>query len=359
MKSAEPGRAALPRLGPALAVALAAAVAVAPRPAPAQESGGAQGDRPGWLGVGLQETLVCPRGGGSEAPEPVTPEDCRRAYVAEALVEDGPAHEAGVRPGDTLIAVNGRPLASRRGARALRSLDPGRPVEVLVGRAGGRESLRVTPAPRPPEMGRLTLRTPRSSQAGTLGVSSGVVFRWSRALEGVEAPPGRRTRGDEGALRVDRQGRVYLQGDGELVRLRGVEADHLRALRDSVMRAVRQRLRRLRREGSASAGSPALPSAGGPTLLRAAGAEFRPLDAELSEHFEGADRGLLVLRVLPGTPAHGIGLRPGDVVVEAAGRPTVRPGQLRAALRELSERDSVVVRWIRRGEASAGVLRRP
>ncbi len=358
MRAGRPRRAALPRIGRALTVALAAAMAIAPRPAPAQEAEGARADRPGWLGVGLQETLVCPRGDGTEAPEVVTPDECRRAYVAEALVEGGPAHEAGVQPGDTLIAVNGRPLASRRGARALRSLEPGQPVEVLVGRPGGRESLRVTPAPRPPEMGRLTLRTPRAPQAGTLGVSPGVVLRWSRALEGVQAP-GRRARGDGGALRVDRQGRVYLQGDGELVRLRGVEADHLRALRDSVMRAVRQRLRRLRRAGSASAESPALPFAGGATLLRAAGAEFRPLDAELAEHFEGADRGLLVLRVLPGTPAHGLGLRPGDVVVEAAGRPTVRPGQLRAALRELSDRDSVVVRWIRRGEASTGVLRRP
>lgn len=340
----------------ALALALAAAaLAAAPRAAPAQQEDAGAEDRPGWLGVGLQETLVCP-GSDVEVPEVVTPEDCRRAYVAEAVVEDGPAARAGVHPGDTLVAVNGRPLASRRGARALRSLRPGRPVEVLVGRReGSRESLRVTPAPRPPEMGRLTLRTPLAPEA-TMRVSPGVVLRWSRALQGVEAPEELARGISRPGLRVDRQGRVYLQGDGELVRLRGVEADRIRALRDSVMREMRERLRQ---QAPATPEAPALPLEPASGLLRAAGAEFRTLEPRLAGHFEGVDRGLLVLRILPGTPAHELGLRPGDVVVEAAGRPTHRPAQLRAALQRLAHRDSVVVRWIRSGEEASGALRRP
>ena len=335
----------------------AAALAVAPATGTAQQGEAAE-DRPGWMGVGLQETLVCPRSGG-EVPEVVTPEDCRRVYVAEAVVEGGPAAEAGIRPGDTLVAMNGRPLATPRGTRALRSLRPGRPVEVLLGRAGGRTSVRVTPTPRPPEMGRLTLRTPPApTDAGTTRVAPGVVLRWSRALEGVEAPEAL-ARGVEGVgLRIDRQGRVYLHGDGQLVRLRGVEAERIRTLRDSVMREVRQRLRRLREQAPPVPETP--PALGADRMLvRAAGAEFRTLDPGLAEHFEGVERGLLVLRVIPGTPAHELGLRPGDVVVEAAGRPIHRPAQLRSALRELASRDSVVVRWLRRGEGRSGALHRP
>lgn len=339
------------RVGPLLGLALAAAaLAVGPGPAAGQEE--AAEDRPGWLGVGIQETLVCP-GPEGEVPEVVTPEDCRRVYVAEAVVEGSPAAEAGIRPGDTLVAMNGRPLASARGARALRSLRPGRPVEVLVGRAGGRTPLRVTPAPRPPEMGRLTLRTPLApADAGTTKVAPGTILRWSRALEGVEAPEALAGGVRGVGLRIDRQGRVYLHSDGQLVRLRGVEAERIRALRDSVMREVRERLRRLREQAPPAPG-------GDRALVRAAGAELRVLEPGLSEHFEGVDRGLLVLRVLPGTPAHELGLRPGDVVVEAAGRPIRRPAHLRSALRELASSDSVVVRWMRRGEERSGALRRP
>lgn len=348
----------VPRLRPLVALALAAAaLAGAPGAGAAQQEEAAE-ERPGWLGVGIQETLVCPEQEG-ERPEVVTPEDCRRVYVAEAVVEGAPAGEAGLRPGDTLVAMNGRPLATRRGTRVLRSLRPGRPVEVLVGRESGRTSVRVVPAPRPPEMGPITLRTPLApSDAGTMRVAPGVVLRWARALEGVEAPEVM-ARGVEGVgLRIDRQGRVYLHGDGQLVRLRGVEADRIRSLRDSVMREARQRLRRLR---EASPRAPEAPPALGDDrmVIRAAGAEFRVLERGLAEHFEGVERGLLVLRVLPGTPAHDLGLRSGDVVVEAAGRATHDPAQLRSALRELTSRDSVVVRWIRQGEERSGALRRP
>lgn len=343
--------------------AVASALVLGMASASAQEAdrGAANGPARGWLGVGLQETLVCPGGGDEVPPGAVNPEDCRRAFVAEAVIEDGPADEAGVRPGDTLVALNGRPLASPRGARALRSLRPGRDVELLVGRDDGRTSLRVEPERRPPEAGRLTLHTPLAPAAGTVSVSPGVVLRWSRALGGVEAPEELVRRMSRAALRVDRQGRVYLQGEGEeLVRLQGVEADRIRALRDSVMREVRERIRALRRQRAAAgtAGPDRSHPPGAPTL-RAAGAEFRPLSPGLAEHVEGVEEGLLVLRVVPGTPADDLGLRRGDVVVEAAGRPTVRPGHLRAAFGRFAEADSIVVRWVREGETASGTLRRP
>lgn len=349
------GGGALP-VRPLLAVLAAVSLVLGPAASSAQEADGEAGEPNGWLGIGLQETLVCPEREESEPPQVVSPEDCSRAFVAEAVIEDGPAEEAGVQPGDTLIALNGRPLASRRGGRALRSLRPGRPVELLVGREGGRVSLRVEPAPRPPEVGRVTLHTPLAPAAGTLSVSPGVVLRWSRALGGVERPEEIARRMSRAGLRVDREGHVYLQGEGEeLVRLRGVEADRIRALRDSVMQEVRRRLRHLR---SRRAPEPPLPPPG-PGTLRAAGAEFRPLSPGLAEHFEGVERGLLVLRVVPGTPADDLGLQAGDVVVEAAGEPTVRPAHLHDAFRRLAETDSIVVRWIRDGATASGTLRRP
>lgn len=355
----EPVRGGAPPVRPFLAVLAAVGLVLGPAASSAQEAGGEPAGRNGWLGVGMQETLICPEREEGEPPAVVSPEDCSRAFVAEAVIEDGPAEEAGVQPGDTLIALNGRPLASRRGARALRSLRPGRPVELLVGRDGGRVSLRVEPAPRPPEVGRVTLHTPLAPAAGTLSVSPGVVLRWSRALGGVEGPEEIARRMSRAGLRVDREGHVYLQGEGEeLVRLRGVEADRIRALRDSVMQEVRRRLRHLRSRRAPEA-APPLPPPGAAGTLRAAGAEFRPLSPGLAEHFEGAERGLLVLRVVPGTPADDLGLQAGDVVVEAAGQPTVRPAHLRDAFRRLAEADSIVVRWIRDGAAASGTLHRP
>lgn len=90
--------------------------------------------------------------------------------------------------------------------------------------------------------------------------------------------------------------------------------------------------------------------------LRVAGAEFRELTGDLAEYFDGADQGLLVLRVIRDTPAARLGLRGGDVLVEVEGRICNQIGVLRDAVSRAGLDGSVAVKWIRKGTVHTGSL---
>lgn len=354
-----------------LAAALALAAVLLSPPAAlwaqsAQEEAAAE--RPGWIGVGIQESLDCgARAGEGEAPEAVPlvrARDCRRILVTQAVFEDGPAAEAGMQPGDTLVAVDGQPVAERSGAVALGSLEPGRPVEVLVGREGGRETLRITPEPRPREHGPTPILTPGRPDAPSVFVRPGSLARAAAAAAEGTGPTEIRLRLSDGefsgTLRVDEDGHVYLQSaPHELVRLKGVELrpPEVRAIRDSVLTEARRRLEEIRAERRPRP-PVAPPSPEDAERIRMLGAEFLALTSELAGNLRGVDAGLLVLRVVPGTPAAHLGLRPGDVVVEAGGEPVAGAADLRSPFGGAARGDSVIVRWVRRGEAMRGALRR-
>jgi serine protease Do len=80
------------------------------------------------------------------------------------------------------------------------------------------------------------------------------------------------------------------------------------------------------------------------------------MNSELAEFF-GSDEGLLVVRVLPGTPAHEAGFRAGDVILEGGGVRLTTPRQLanlltRASGRQVElvllrkrERKTLTLRW--------------
>lgn len=288
----------------------------APASGTAQEAA-PEARRGGWIGVGLQEVRDCPRGAdvlrGREA------DGCRRSWLVRAVLRGGPAERAGLEPGDTLLAVDGRPVTPAEGVSAL-GFRPGEPVELVVARDGGRDTMRVIPAPRPPERP-TAVRMRRLPPVPELPDSA----RWAEMAERIEEM-----------------------------------APRLRHIQDSVLARAREHLRRMmEKEGRAGLlrqQREEVLAAGG--LLRTAGAEFRPLTPELAEYFSGAEEGMLVLRVVPGTPAARLGLRPGDVVTEAAGEPVTSPSELRSVFVRYPERDSVVVKWIRKGQEMEAVLRR-
>jgi S1-C subfamily serine protease len=76
---------------------------------------------------------------------------------------------------------------------------------------------------------------------------------------------------------------------------------------------------------------------------------------ELAEYFDGQSEGLLVLRVIPDTPAGRLGLRGGDVVVEVNGRSVPSSADFRREIQE-SRDTGVVVKWIRKGILEEGLL---
>lgn len=98
------------------------------------------------------------------------------------------------------------------------------------------------------------------------------------------------------------------------------------------------------------------PEAPAPSTYRLAGAEFQSLTSELAEYF-AVDTGVLVLRVIPQTPADRLGLRGGDVVVEVDGRATPDVVTFRALIEEgLARGLEPEVKWNRKGREVRGSL---
>lgn len=351
-----------------LALVAAAGVLIAPSALSAQQGGEDEAEE-AWLGVGLRQAVRCetrverqPDGSAERSDD----SGCSSVFVAEAVVDGAPAERAGVRPGDTVVAVNGRALSRASGREEFGSLESGRPAQLLVASPGqGRRSVRVTPGPRPRRVAPEKVRTappagpPRALPREAVGPGP--------------ARPGRPPDGDppDVVMGRDGDGRIVLRWRGDdstrTARLEEM-APRLEAIRDSVFAHARRHIRALRerqrealrrtRDASPDGSRRLFDALRRAESLRAAGAEFRPLSSSLAEYFPGAERGLLIVDVVGGTPADDLGLRPGDVVVEAGEREVASPSDLREALGELPRQDSLVVRWIRKGETSTGVLRK-
>lgn len=96
----------------------------------------------GWLGVGLQPVAV------PDSLRAVAGRDGGMMVVN--LASGGPAAQAGVLPGDILLALDGTPVRRMRALSA--ALGPeqiGRPVSLSLLRAGALQTLAVVVAPRP------------------------------------------------------------------------------------------------------------------------------------------------------------------------------------------------------------------
>jgi C-terminal processing protease CtpA/Prc len=97
------------------------------------------------------------------------------------------------------------------------------------------------------------------------------------------------------------------------------------------------------RELAPAMGGWTLSSSGSPTMLTGfsggiiAGAQVQRVK-ELSDYFD-VDDGLLVLHVIPGTPAERAGLRPGDVIRRADDRTITTPTSLQRALAASDSRE--------------------
>ena len=248
---------------------LAVAIGTAAVPAAAQSWRTAE---PGWIGVdaGL---IVAP--------------GVRPIVVVRQVAEGSPAAEAGLAPGDTLVALDGMP-PSRARLQALRTgLHPGDRLELTVRSGRQPRTLVVRAAPRP------------------IDLDLGGAVRTGGAPWHVGLP-------------------VPFTGDP-------------RAGPPPLL--LRMRERELAREWV----TPYLVG-----LDRVAGARVAPLNPGLAQYF-GTERGLLVIEVAPGTPAAAARLLPGDVLLRVGDVEVDELGVLRRMVAAAPADQVVRVIVVRRG----------
>ena len=157
---------------------LASTLAVAAVPAAAQVV--TVGEARGWIGASFE--MVTTEQGGSR----------RTVVTVTDVIQGGPAAQAGVRPGDVVITVNGLASENQFGGIAVK-LRAGDPVRMVVERDGRRRELQITAAPRPVDM----VVTPQSWSV-TFHADS-MVDRMYRAMDSLRI---RLIRGEDGSLAV-------------------------------------------------------------------------------------------------------------------------------------------------------------
>lgn len=241
--------------------------------------------------------------------------DAEGRISVDDVVPDSPAGRAGLQEGDTIVRWNGQSDAAEAamGAR----LEPGDTVKLRVRRRGERDrDVAVIVAERPRTFARVR------SGDDVIFVDPGAMMRGLR-------------------IHVDSLG---LHADSLQRRLRVMFRDslgpRLRELERIRVELPRVRVREL--EGPGVYGFEI-------GTRSVAGAEFAEINAGLSEYF-GTERGVVVLRVGPETPAARAGLQAGDVVVRANGFQIERVSDLRQAVSRDEDR-TVELDVVRKGQA--------
>ncbi|MGZ8375923.1 MAG: PDZ domain-containing protein [Gemmatirosa sp.] len=94
---------------------------------------------------------------------------------------------------------------------------------------------------------------------------------------------------------------------------------------------------------------------GGPSVV--VGAQVVAADDDLREALRADARGVLVVRVLPGTPAAAAGLKGGDVIVRAGGEPVLTPTALHRMVLRVGDARALSLRVDRSGKEKDVTLR--
>ena len=240
--------------------------------------------------------------------------------VVDQLLPGSPAERAGIRPRDALIAVDGARMGVEHLTSLSEKLQPGRVVRLRV------------------------LRDGRTREVEAVPVRDVCVQVIQLEAEPARGDADRRVTATDGQPRgTGMPHRAPAAPDAPVaarVTWRALKSDGtLQTVQSDVVEGVWQ-------QGAAGHASAA--TAFFLAQRAVAGVEFTELNPELAAYFQGAEHGLLVLRVAPGTPGERTGLQPGDVVVAVGEEPVHGIAQLRAAIAGAS-REPTTISIVRRG----------
>lgn len=251
----------------------------------------------GWLGVTLSKSSR-----DLPSPEGMLTYNCEYPVI-EAVHAGSPAEKGGLLAGDTLLAYNGRDVRADA-VNMTKLLVPKHVVRVRVNRDGRQRELPITIAPRPDEPNIAFVRNlcpPGSGRCEgptfTIEMDTVRMRRNTGAIGGGSAMAsgmgGTSVGGSGGSLGRPGSGRIFVS-------------------------------------------SPVPPAMPVDAMLRGtgmaiiAGAQLSLVDDEFAQNM-GIEPGVLVLRVLPGTPLAEVGVRPTDVIRAVNGVPVREMQQLHRA----------------------------
>lgn len=296
------------------------------------------------------------------------------AVVVRDIVPDAPADRAGLRIGDRILRVDGEPATTEAITELGRTMDAGDTIRLRV-QSGDREhSVEIVAEPRPTALVRLR---PDGNvvalRADTLEHTIRAYLDSAR-LNMVRGPRILIERSDSIiTMRVGDEPTVILRDslDGRVRRFT-VAGDSSRTWfeldddppSDSVLAVFRGRMDRARKRvdavhwtldsilstpGDRPVAQVLLRRTTGLGQRAVAGAELSEMNDGLAAYFQVGE-GLLVLRVMPGTPAARAGLEAGDVVVRAAGEPVRSIDDLRFAVAAHRENGPIELEIVRAGD---------
>jgi membrane-associated protease RseP (regulator of RpoE activity) len=240
-----------------------------------------------------------------------------RMIVLE-VVPGSAADKAGVKAGDEIVQIDGKAISVMSYDLVARTLEPGDTVRLRVLSGGRERDLAVVATERPAEF---TLRFGEN----TMMLRGDSIGKMARIY--LDSARGHLN------LFGDSVFMVPFRGRGGFLRVDTIGPNRFRFFADS-LHGFRFDLEAMRYPGEMIE----FPKLDMMMLGRGAvaGAEFTELNPGLSE-LAGTDRGLLVLRVAPETPAARAGLHAGDVVTRIGSRPVDDVESLRAAIVRATE----------------------
>jgi predicted metalloprotease with PDZ domain len=261
-----------------------------------------------------------------------------------------PADRAGVRQGDVVVRLNGRPATGQNFNVLPRQIHAGDTVRLRVRReAGGEQDVTIVAAPRPGRSVRVAAGPDRERMivvvnGDTTEVPFGAMIRQLDSLSDhlpLEAM----------AHRIDSLHTRLLHIDTVALRF---HVDSLITILGDSLPGMMRRMPNIAvmgsplRDGVRIEGVDAQPFLMELGRRSAAGAELAEMNEGLSRYFGNVREGALVIDVAANTPAGRAGLQPGDVIVRAGGQGVDDPEDVRRALMR-SENGSTELEVVRQG----------
>ena len=113
-----------------------------------------------------------------------------RPAVVGQVLPGRPAERAGVQPGDTILKLNGRPIAQWYDVLEVLQANQGEPVSMEIGRATGRRTLEVRPEVvtvegldgKPRQVGRIGISVELNFRSEPLSIGAAVVEGWKATV---------------------------------------------------------------------------------------------------------------------------------------------------------------------------------